>query len=240
MWKLSGEAERDGFLVERVVHRVVIVGDRGIARHHHAAQAELLDRVQVGDAGLDRTHRRLPDAEQPVRVGRAVLGDPQVVGVEAGLLVLEVGMVAEHHADGRVEDLRAHAVALLVGQAGLGVPAAAVQVLEAGAEHRELLGLLAGGRDEPHGNRLVEPVDDEHVPPLGVAHQPRRAVLEAVVDAVDVRARRFGDVRVGGDDRGRHGSSQQCLQGGKSLEYTGCLRNSSGLYFQNWLTCGYV
>jgi len=32
--------------------------------------------------------------------------------------------------------------------------------------------------------------------------------------------------------------AQQCVQGGNSREYTGCLRNSSGLYFQNWLTWG--
>src|SRR5262249_12350316 len=146
----------------------------------------------------------------------------------------------EHHADGRIQDLRAHAITVLVAQARCRVPATAVQVLEAGTEHRQLLGLLAGGGDEPHGDGLVEPVDDEHVAAFGVADQLLRAVLEAPVDAVDVGAGRFRDVRVGGDDRRGHGPSQQCLHGGKSREYTGCFRNSSGLYFQNWLTLGYV
>ncbi len=63
----------------------------------------------------------------------AVLGDPAVVGVEAGLLVVEVRVVAEHHADGRVDDLGGDAVAILVGEARVGIPAAAVQVLEAHA-----------------------------------------------------------------------------------------------------------
>src|SRR5439155_13794850 len=139
--------------------------------------------------------------------------------------------------DRGIEDLGADTVAVLVAQPRVGIPAAAVHVLEADIVHRQLLGLLAGGGDEPHGDGLVEAVDHEHVAALGVAHEPRRAVLEAPVDAVDVGARRLGDVGVGGDD-GRHGAAQQCLHGGKSREYTGCFRNSSGLYFQNWLTFG--
>ena len=154
-----------------------------------------------------------PDAEQPVRMRGAVLGDPLVVGVEARVLEVEVGMVAEHHADGRVEDLGRHAVALLIGEPRLGIPAAAVHVLEAGAEHRQLLGALAGGGDEAHRDRLVDALDDEEVAALRVADDVGRAVLKRRVDPVDVRVRRLGDVRVGGDDRFRHRRLLCCHSG---------------------------
>ena len=86
-----------------------------------------------------------PHAEQPLRRERAVLGDPAVVGLEAGVLEVDVAVVAQHHADRRVDDLGGHAVAVLVGEAGRRVPAAAVQVLELVAGLADLLGRLAGG-----------------------------------------------------------------------------------------------
>ena len=76
--------------------------------------------LEVGDALLGRAHRGLADAEQPVGVGAAVLGDPAVVGVHAGVLVVEVLVVAEHHADRRVDDLAGHAVAVLLGRRASG------------------------------------------------------------------------------------------------------------------------
>ena len=63
-------------------------------------------------------------------------------------------MVAEHHADGRVDDLGGDAVAVLVGDARVGIPAAAVQLLEAHAGDADLLGGLAGRRDQAHRHRL--------------------------------------------------------------------------------------
>ena len=84
---------------------------------------------------------------------RAVARHPPVVGLHAGVLVVEVGVVAQHHADGRVDHLAADAVAVLVAEAGLGVPAAAVQLVEHDAEHGDLLGRLAGGRHQAHGHR---------------------------------------------------------------------------------------
>ena len=93
----------------------------------------------------------------------AVFGDPEVVGVEAGLLVVEVLVIAQHHADGGIEDLGRHAVALLIGEPRVGVPAAAVHVLERHAVRADLLGRLARRCDEAHRDRLAHPVDDEHV-----------------------------------------------------------------------------
>ena len=51
----------------------------------------------------ERTGRRA--AEQAVRSLRAVLGDPTVVGVEAGLLEVQVVVVADHHPNRRIDDL---------------------------------------------------------------------------------------------------------------------------------------
>lgn len=92
-------------------------------------------------------------------------------------------MVAEHHADGRVQDFRRDAVAILIRQAGVRIPAAPMQVLEPDAEHRQILGVLARRRNQPHRDRLREPLDDEEVSPpwvalvkrIGSRASPRRA-----------------------------------------------------------------
>ena len=201
----QGQGEVGRRLVEGIVDGIVIVAHRRVAGHHHAPEAEGPDLAQVLDALLHRAHGRLPDADEPVRMRRAVLGDPPVVGVEAGLLVVEVGMVAEHHADGGVEHLRAHPVHVLVGEARVGVPAAPVHVLESGPEHPERLGGLAGRGHEAHRDGLVHPVDHEQVAPLGVAHHVGRPLAEAPIDPVDVGIRGLGDVRVRRDDGFRHG-----------------------------------
>src|SRR6185295_16901684 len=70
---------------------------RGIARHTHAAEPERLYLAQIHDAPVHRPHRGLADADQPIRVRRAVLGDPAVVRAEAGLPMVEVRVVAQHH-----------------------------------------------------------------------------------------------------------------------------------------------
>src|ERR1700687_2436758 len=86
----------------------------------------------------------------------AVLADPQVVRVEAGLLVIEVAMVAEDHPDRRVDDLGGDAVAILVGHARVGIPTTAMHLLALCANRLELLGVLAGGGSERDVNRARE------------------------------------------------------------------------------------
>jgi hypothetical protein len=135
---------------------------------------------------------------------RGVLADPRVVGREARVLEVEVRMVAQHHADGRVQDLRRHAIAILIGQPRVRIPAAAMELLEPGAEHGQLLGTLPGRGHQPHRDGLRKPLDDEEITALRITHDVRRTVAEFRVDPVDVRVRRLGDVRVGGDDRLRH------------------------------------
>ena len=205
MWNERGSPSSiDGRLPERVVHRIVVVRERGVPRHHHAAQAERLDAFEIADPVLDRAHRGLSDAEQTVRVRRRILADPLVVRREARVLEVEVRMIAQHHADGRVEDLRGHAVAILIDQPRVRIPAAAMELLEPDAEHGQVLGPLPGRGHETHRNGLREPLDDEEIAALRIAHDVRRAIAELRVDPVDVGVGRLGDVRVGGDDRFRH------------------------------------
>jgi hypothetical protein len=62
-------------------------------------------------------------------------------------------VVAEHHADRRIEDLGRHAVAVLIGRAQRRVPAARVPVVEAAGE----IGLASRGGDEPIGIVVCRP-----------------------------------------------------------------------------------
>src|SRR5262245_3798091 len=199
------EAEVDGRLPERVVHRVVVVLVLRHPGHHHAAQPQLADPLEIGDRLGDAAHRRLSDPEQTLGVAARVLRDPQVVGVEAGLLVGEVPVVAEHHADGRVEDLAGHSVALLVGEPRVRIPAAAVHLVELGAEDGDLLRGLPGRGDQAHRDRLLHAVDHEDVAELLVADHPRRAVAEGGLDPARVGVGGLGDVGIGGEDREVHG-----------------------------------
>ena len=159
------QLERDGGLPERIVGRVVVVLLAGIARHHHAAKAHRLDALEVVDAFLDGAHGGLPAADQAVRRMGAVGLEPAVVGVEAGLLVVEVGMVADQHADRGIDDLGGHAVLVLVGEPRRGIPAAAVQILEFRAPYADVLGRHAGGGDQAHRHRRLHAVDDDRCRP---------------------------------------------------------------------------
>src|SRR5215831_7100037 len=140
-------------------------------------------------------------------MGRAVLGDPPVVRVEARFLVVEVLVVAELHPDGRVQHLGRDPVASLIGEAGLGIPAAPVQVLESHASDADLLRGLARRGHQPHRYGRLHPRDHEEITDL-VAHELEARGVVAVlgVDAVDVGVGRLGDVRIGGDHSKVHGT----------------------------------
>jgi hypothetical protein len=194
------------------------------AGEQHAAQPERLDPPEVVDPVGGRAHGGLADAEETVGVRAAVLGEPAVVRVHARLLVVQVRMAAEHQADGRVEDLGADAVALLVREACLGIPAAAVPLLEA-ACHPDVLGAFARGRDEAHGERALRQVGDHvHVAARVVVDEVRRPVAERRVDVLPVRVRVLGDVGVGRDRQLGH-VAPPSLRG---LEHRGQARDANG------------
>ena len=84
------------------------------------AMSDLLDRA------LGRVDREGRHPEQPLRGVGTVVRQPAVVSVEAGFLVIEVRVVAEHHAHARIDDLTVYAVTRLVLEPGIGIPTAAV------------------------------------------------------------------------------------------------------------------
>src|SRR5438876_9046003 len=198
------QAERHDRLPELVVRRRVVVLDAGNAGEHDAAEPDRLDGLEVPDALRRRAHRGLADAEEALGVGAAVLGHPAVERVAAGLLVVEVAVVADRHADRRVDDLGCDAVPLLIGEPRLGVPAAAVQLLEARPHEPDLLRRLPRRGDDAERDRYLEALDDEHVARAFHVLEVRGAVAVRGVDVVDVRIRRLGHVRVGRDDRVTH------------------------------------
>src|ERR1700693_2711489 len=95
--KAERHLEVDRGLIERRIDRTVVVLERRVTGHHDALEPELLHLAQILDSFLDGTHRGLTGANQSVRMRGAVLAYPEVVSVEAGLLVIEVAMVAQHH-----------------------------------------------------------------------------------------------------------------------------------------------
>ena len=181
---------------------IVVVALRRHAGQHHAAQPERLDRLEIGDALGRRAQRGLAHADEAIGRRRAELGDPMVVRVEARVLVVDVGVVAEQHAHRRIDHLGRDAVEILVGEAGDRVPAAAPEILEAlaGVE-ADLFGRAAGRGDQPERHEALAPVDQHHVAEGLVVVHAGRPIPELRIDAVDVGAGRFGDVRVRRDAR---------------------------------------
>ena len=122
---------------------------------------------------------------------------------------------------GGVDDLGGHAVLVLLADARVRVPAARVHLLEADAGGADLLGRLPGGRDQPHGHGVVEPVAEEGVAELLDVPHLRGQVLPLGVDEVDVGVGGLADVAVGGDDRigdvhGASSGARQCTAAGRA------------------------
>ena len=125
--------------------------------------------------------------------------EPSIVGVETGLLEIEVGMVADQHADGRVDDLGGDPVPVLILQAGGGIPAAAVQILEPRAPDPDVLGRNPGRRDQAHGHGRLHAIYDVDIPHAVVAHDVRRPITVRRVDMAAVTVGRLGNMRICGN-----------------------------------------
>ena len=211
------QADVERGLPEGVVDRVVVVGDLWDPGHHHPAQPQGGDGLELGDALLGRPHGRLPQPDQPVRCMPRIGGDPAVVGVETGLLVVPVGVVAQQHPDRWVEDLGTHAVAVLLVEAHDRVPAAGVQLVppdvDMGADHR---GVAARGGDHPVGHPAAPVVDDHHRAHRVVVGGDGRPVAVRRIDVGGVAVVGLGDVRVGRDGlEGHAGTSWSSISGWK-------------------------
>ena len=201
------QVELDRRLPDRVIDRRVVILKRRIARHHHAAQPERLDRLEVLDHLGRRAAGGLSAAEQAGRMPTAEVRDPAVVGVKAGLLVVEVGVVAQQHAHRGIDDFGGHAVAVLIGHAGIRIPAATMQVAEFHTGLGDLLRSLAGGSDQTQVDRPLHAVDLEGVALSFDRDEARRLVAPGPVDMGEVGIGRLGDMRISRDDRVAHGVS---------------------------------
>jgi hypothetical protein len=160
-----------GLLGERPEPVVVVVGGRGavgVGGQDRTPVAQPDRPLQLGDGVVDpgRRNDRLPD--QPVLRSGAELGQPVVVGADAGELELAVGPVQRRplQRHRRVEDLRPDAVGVHVGEACLLLDAPGTDLAVAQAVVAEL--------------RDVEPrdrVQPERARPLPVLKAPDVAVV---------------------------------------------------------------
>jgi hypothetical protein len=136
----------------------------------------------------------------------AEFSDPKIVSVEAGFLVIGVGVVAQHHSDARVDDLRVDAIAVLVCHSRLRIPTAALQIGEFHGRRgtRQLLGRLARRGHEANRNGILHSGDLKNIATLFVMNNARSVGLIFLVDTRQICIRRFHDMRVGGNDRFRY------------------------------------
>ena len=222
MWNDNGKTEVDRGAPERIPPRIVVVTfvvTRRVAGHHHAVQAEIFDASEIGDAFFDRTQRGLTQPDEPRRVDALELGDPQVVRVEARLLVVGVGMVAQDHADRRIDHLGRDTVAVLFLQPLFGIPTTGMQLFPRHEDVRvDLVGGPAGRGHHAIGQSAATVVDRHRGAHRLVGDRDRCPITELGIDAIDVTVSRFGDVRVGRD--GEEGHDQQypsaCRSEGRS------------------------
>ena len=206
------QLQRNSRLPERVERGIVVVLLAGIARHHDAAKTHRLDALEILDAFLDRADAGLAHADQALRIVRDVGLQPAIVGVEARLLVVEVGMIAEQHADAGIDHLGGNAVLVLVGEPLGRIPAAAMQIVEPGAADADVLGVDAGRGDQAHRHRRLHALDDVDVAHPFLVDDMRRPLPPRRVDMVDIAVRRLGDVRIGRNRTPVHLVSS-CLRG---------------------------
>ena len=99
--------------------------------------------------------------------------------MEARLLVVGVGVVAQKHPDRRVQHLGCHAILVLLDQPRPGVMAARVQALPTHVVRDvEVVRRLPGGGQEPQRHTRSAVVDIHHRAELLVGHPHRGAVAE--------------------------------------------------------------
>ena len=166
-------------------------------------EADEIDWLRM--AFVDAAQRGLPQPDQPTRGVALELRDPQVVGVEARLLVVRVGMVAEQHPDRRVEHLDGHPVEVLLDQSGGRIPTAGVQLIPTHERERvDALRRASRGGDHPVRDPSQATVDLHDRTHRVVGECPWGPVPEVRIDSIDVAVTRFGDVRVGGDREQGH------------------------------------
>jgi len=120
-------------------------------------------------------------------------------------------MIADHHADSRIDELCRDSILFLVGDAVFRIPPASPQLIEGNAVGRDLRRVFSCRGHKPHRNRRSHSIDNECVADSIEALHDRRAVAILPVDKIRVAVRRLGDVRVGRYWALYHGGSSLAL-----------------------------
>ena len=202
---------------ERLVHRVVdhLGAVIRVRPDEGALHPELLAReAHLGDRQIDILHRQHRDAEQPVRVRLAVIGEPAVIGAAYRGGELRVVDRAREQAEARIQERGVDAVRIHVGDARVRVEPAGLAFL---VFHR------VGGDDALARADRADPADAELrvadrvllddqplLAALVVLDDARRPVAELGIDVFVPEIERLQDMPVGIDDvvgAGHQGSS---------------------------------
>ena len=192
---------------ERLVHRIVDhLGAVIRVRPQEAApETELLAReTHLGDRQIDILHRQHRDAEQPVGIRLAVIGQPAVIGAANRGGEMRVVDRAREQAEARIQEGGVDAVRVHVGDARVRVEPAGLAFL---VFHR------VGGDDAlPRADRadaadaelrIADRVLLDNQPLLAglvVLDDARRPVAELGIDVLVPEIERLQDMAVGIDD----------------------------------------
>jgi hypothetical protein len=181
------EIEVLGRRPEQLVHRVVdhLAAAVWVRPDEAALEAQLLrGEAHLGDRQIDRLQGQHRDAEQPVGVGLAVIGEPAVVGAAGRGRQFGILDRAGEEAQRRIEKRGIDAVRIHVGDAGMRIEAAlaALPVLHRIGRDDALAGANSAGAAEP-GLGAAEHLllDDEPLLAVRVFDQPQRPIAEARV-----------------------------------------------------------
>ena len=126
------EIEVLGGSPERLVHRVVdrLVAVVRVRPDEGGLEAELFaHEAHLGDREIDILHRQHRHAEQPVRIGLAVIGEPAVIGTAHRGGELRIVDRAGEQPDARVKEGGIDTVGIHVRDARVRVEAAGLAVL---------------------------------------------------------------------------------------------------------------
>ena len=176
---------------------VVIFGRPGEGGQHDTAKALRLDPLGIGDRLIDRGHGGLTYPEEPPFPVAAEILQPAVIGLEHGVHVIAVGVVTEHHAESRIDYLCGDPVAILIEQPRLGIPAAAMKIVEGPRRIGQLFGREARRRRQGDRDLSRQSVDQVDAATILVHPELRCLVAPFRLEIIAVAARRFGNVRVG-------------------------------------------
>src|SRR2546426_4641738 len=187
-------------LVVRVVQHAAVVR---IGPQEPGAHAELLPReAHLCDGQRDRLHRQHRDAEETVRVGLAVIGQPAVVRPAHRRGEARLGHRAREEADARVEKRGVDAVEIHVRNPRVRVETApaALDILHGALVDHALPG--PDGADDAEALRAAEDLAlyEQAFLAVGVDDDPGRAIPEARVDVLVPQVHGLEDVTVGVDD----------------------------------------